>query len=497
MLSACESRLGIQLERPIVLEGELTEPGLGLTTEDLEWCRRNVRSVVHCAASVKFQATKFGEPTKTNVEGTARILELFAASSLQEFHYVSTAYACGRVTNGDTVAETLHPLTTSFRNVYEDSKCRAEHLVMSAPGTFERSIYRPSIIVGHSSNGYSPSFNALYKPMQLIWMLIKEFPFALRHSTEWLNQFGIGAEDSRNVVPVDWVSEALMALIHRTDSAGQIFHLTNPTPVLNREIVCAMVKVLKQHFQKSDYENSANAVFMESLDSLNNQLDVYRSYFSVDPLFDTTNVSRVTSCPGCPKLGVDDLVKMFSFAVQSEFKNEDFRAEKRLDAQPYELLRHFATDAMFRGVGNQTQSSSNASASIGTNRSIGNEDGSSMPRTRLVISGSGGGSWDLRLENGQVVCDRPNDVGGGETLIYISAQVFRDWLRGVTSVDQAIKTGAIVLMGQDLAFEFIQQLLLTLRDQISRLTDGAGVLECNGSDELRVELVTGGVRNDV
>ena len=497
MISACESRLGMQLERPIVLEGELTKTGLGLTSDDLEWCRRNIRSVVHCAASVKFQATKYGEPTKTNVEGTARILELFATSSLREFHYVSTAYACGHVSDGRTVAETLHPLTTSFRNIYEDSKCKAEHLVMSAPGEFERSIYRPSIIVGHSSNGYSPSFNALYKPMQLIWMLIKEFPFALRHSTEWLDQFGIGAEDSRNVVPVDWVSEALIELIHRTDSEGRIFHLTNPTPVLNREIVSAMVKVLKQHFQEAAYENSANAVFLESLDSLNDQLDVYRSYFSVDPVFDTTNVSRVTSCPACPKLGVDDLVKMFSFAVQSEFKNEDFRAEKRSGSQPYELFRRLATDSIARGVGNQANGSSHASTSQEIKSSVATEGTSSFPRVRLVISGSGGGSWELRLEEGRVVCDRPNDVGVGEILIYTSAHVFRDWLRGTTSVDHAIKSGAIVLMGPGLEFDFIRLLLLAFREQISRLTDISGNLECNGSDELRAELVTGGVRNDV
>lgn len=492
MVSACECRLRQSLERPLVLEGELTAPALGLSANDYDWCRRNVRTVLHCAASVKFEATKTGEPIKTNVDGTKRILEVFAESALRDFHYVSSAYVCGKRDDGDVVAERLHPLSTMFRNIYEDSKCQAERLVMSAPGEFERSIYRPSIIVGHLSDGYSPSFNALYKPMQLVWLLVKEFPFALRYSKEWLNQFGIGANDSRNVVPVDWVSAAITNLMHREDSRGRVFHITNPNPVKNRDIVAAIAEVLSRHFQDAGTEVVENTTFLESLDGLNDQLDVYRAYFSVDPVFDTTNVSQSGTCPPCPKIGLEELVRIFSYAVDAEFKNEDFRSGKKASHQALDLFRRIAAETQVCRCADATfheADSLELQADSNTNETT--------PVVRVIISGPGGGCWQISLINGRAFCHRPEETDESLPLLYSSAITFEKWLRGTMEFEEAIRSGAFVLVGTGQQVDSVHRCLLAIRSLVTQLAEANGKAGFNKSEEPRVELVSGSVRHGV
>lgn len=58
-----------------VIDGNLEEPSMGLTSTDREWIKENVNFVFHCAATIKFN-----EPlemaTKINIQGTENLLEL-------------------------------------------------------------------------------------------------------------------------------------------------------------------------------------------------------------------------------------------------------------------------------------------------------------------------------------------------------------------------------------------------------------------------------------
>lgn len=60
-----------------VIDGNLEESSLGLTTTNREWLIENVNFVFHCAATIKFN-----EPlevsSKINIEGTENILKLAA-----------------------------------------------------------------------------------------------------------------------------------------------------------------------------------------------------------------------------------------------------------------------------------------------------------------------------------------------------------------------------------------------------------------------------------
>ena len=101
---------------------------------------------------------------RTNVGGTAALLDLCRRIGLPRFHLVSTAFVCGRC-RGRICEEDLD-LGQEFHNPYEQSKFEAERLVRQADG-IEPTIYRPAVIVGDSRTGQTSTFTGLYRVLEM------------------------------------------------------------------------------------------------------------------------------------------------------------------------------------------------------------------------------------------------------------------------------------------------------------------------------------------
>ena len=134
---------------PKVIEGDLHRPDLGLDHGSRAWISENCVRVVHCAASLTFQA-KAGEPYRSNVDGTRYMLELCRTGGIGDFHLVSTAYVAGL--RDGRVLEAESECGQGFANDYERSKFLSEALVRQAAFLHRWTIYRPSVIVGDSTN---------------------------------------------------------------------------------------------------------------------------------------------------------------------------------------------------------------------------------------------------------------------------------------------------------------------------------------------------------
>ena len=132
IVRSCSDRLKVDLVVPTVLTGDLGQPDLGLTAADRSWLALNCRSVIHSAASLSFQETAAGEPWRTNVAGTETLLQLCGTLGIVDFHYISTAFVCGK--NTGLVTEDALANVPEFHNVYEESKFQAEPLVRRSPG---------------------------------------------------------------------------------------------------------------------------------------------------------------------------------------------------------------------------------------------------------------------------------------------------------------------------------------------------------------------------
>jgi thioester reductase-like protein len=151
-------------ERLTAVAGDIEQRGLGLAEGTGERLRREVGTVLHCAASVSFDLP-LEESRSVNVEGTRRVLD-FARSCtrLERFSYVSTAYVAGEP--GRLFREDELAVGQRFRNPYERSKFEAELALRTEGADLPLQIFRPSIVVGDSTTGRTSSFNVLYGPLK-------------------------------------------------------------------------------------------------------------------------------------------------------------------------------------------------------------------------------------------------------------------------------------------------------------------------------------------
>jgi long-chain acyl-CoA synthetase len=196
------------------VRGDIEVPMLGLDRGSLESLAAGVSDVIHCAASVSF-SLPLERSRKINVEGTRRMLEFGELcqehGGLEHFAYVSTAYVAG--THEGEFTEDDLDVGQNFRNTYERSKFEAEQLVHEHADRLPVQIFRPSIIVGEHSSGWTMSFNVLYSPLKAF----------VRGALP-----AIPADPNApvDVVPVDYVADAIFQLANRpVQRGGETYHL--------------------------------------------------------------------------------------------------------------------------------------------------------------------------------------------------------------------------------------------------------------------------------
>ncbi len=152
-----------------------------------------------------------------NVEGTKNVLEfLDEAPRFERLHYVSTAYVSG--TTRGTFRETDLDVGQGFKNHYEETKFQAEVEVVRS--RVPRTIYRPGIVVGDSQTGETGKFDGPYFVLRVMERLPSPGVFL---------RVGLGF-GTVNIVPVDFVVEALASLSASPTSAGKTYHLCDPEP---------------------------------------------------------------------------------------------------------------------------------------------------------------------------------------------------------------------------------------------------------------------------
>ena len=193
--------------RAVAIAGDITSEQLGLGERHAEIAAR-VGTVIHSAASVSFDLP-IDEARAINVQGTRRVMDLArAVPDLERFTYVSTAYVAGD--RRGTVYEDDHRCGR-FRNSYERSKHEAEALVRDSglPWT----IARPSIVVGERETGWTASFNVLYAPLRALSAGAYPVIPARRRAP-------------LDVVPIDYVADAVVALTMHPEAVAGTFHLT-------------------------------------------------------------------------------------------------------------------------------------------------------------------------------------------------------------------------------------------------------------------------------
>ncbi|UXA06985.1 SDR family oxidoreductase [Mycobacterium sp. SMC-2] len=205
-----------------LVEGDITQPGLGLAADALA----DVSEAWHLAAAYDLAVPR-DVAFRVNVNGTRNVLDaLGRCPSLTRLHYFSTCYVSGRYAGpfGEDDLEVGAP----FNNHYEETKHLAEadvrwHMSAGMPAT----IYRPSIVVGDSRTGETQKYDGPYFVMQ--WLLRQP-----RHAI--LPMVGDPTTTRVNVVPRDFIVDAVAYLSGLPASEGRTYQLADPRPLTVEEM---------------------------------------------------------------------------------------------------------------------------------------------------------------------------------------------------------------------------------------------------------------------
>ena len=274
-----------------LLEGDISEPELGLNSYDLEIARESTL-IFHLAALYDLAVPR--EPALlVNVTGT-RNVNAFAKSArkLLHYHYVSTCYVAGKRLGRILETELKHD--AGFRNFYEETKYLAETEVAGLIAELPITIHRPSVVCGDSVSGETAKFDGVY---YLIKYLMK--------SPQLFSIMNIGNREVKlNLVPVDFVVESLAALARDARALGKTLQLADPNPLSTRELFDVLARAISGHGSRIGLPPAFVQFFLNLPFSppLTGLPHAAVPYFFIDQTYDTTAATDMLKPRGitCP-----------------------------------------------------------------------------------------------------------------------------------------------------------------------------------------------------
>ncbi len=205
--------------RTRLVEGDIILPDLGLGRERRALAAR-VEEVHHLAA-VYDLAVPPDVAEHVNVNGTRHLLDFAGTCDrLGRLHHVSTCFVSGR--HAGIFAESDLEKGQSFNNAYEETKYRAEVAVRERMRAgLPATVYRPAIVAGDSRTGATQKLDG---PYFLIRLMLRQPRVAL------VPTVGDPGAARLNVVPRDFVVDAIAHLSGLPHSVGRTYQLADPDP---------------------------------------------------------------------------------------------------------------------------------------------------------------------------------------------------------------------------------------------------------------------------
>ncbi len=317
----------LQLENLKVVEGDITAPGLGMPAEQYKELSEEIDEVFHCAASIKFTGVSRDDLINCNHKGTENVLQFCLSGKKKHIHHISTAYVAGR--KKGIAYENEIDESYGFNNSYEESKFLAEksvHNFASKQG-LDFTIYRPSIIIGDSKTGYTRNFDGLYIFIKTIISLKNRLDFSVGEGNIKQIRARIpgSAHTTVNLVPIDYVINAIMSIFFDRNRSGKTFHIINPNPPSLSHILEIIMEVLQVTGLKFIGYDKIKREEMSPLERIIwKRLEKYGGYMHNATYFQSKNALSILNdfCVTCPKMTKSLMSTLINFAVQNEWRDE-------------------------------------------------------------------------------------------------------------------------------------------------------------------------------
>ncbi len=222
-----ESPLGARVD---VVVGDITAMDCGLSGAEFRALTENATEVYHLAAINSLSADRRLFEL-VNVHGTANVLALARAMRrLERFVHFSSAYVSGD--RSGVIMEDELDRGQGFRNNYEATKHQAELLARRAMERIPITVIRPAGVVGDSRTGEIDRFDTAYH----LGMLLVASPVAFAVPIPGEGHAPL------NLVPVDYLVDAVHAIVGEPDTIGTTFHVVDPNPLSTRRVYEAIAE---------------------------------------------------------------------------------------------------------------------------------------------------------------------------------------------------------------------------------------------------------------
>jgi thioester reductase-like protein len=196
-----------------IFRGDLTATKFGLTEDDYRRLVRSTESIIHCAASLNRKSEK--SCLNVNLRGTLEVIQLAMHAredhGLRRFSHVSTVAVAGQRANEVVQEDTAIDWNRSDYDPYARTKKFCEHMIRQLLPDVPRTIFRPSIVLGDSRRAETNQFD-----------MVRAFVFLAG-----LPMLPFRAEDKIDIVPVDFVADAIATIHQKPDPAHEIYHLSS------------------------------------------------------------------------------------------------------------------------------------------------------------------------------------------------------------------------------------------------------------------------------
>jgi NAD(P)-dependent dehydrogenase (short-subunit alcohol dehydrogenase family) len=221
---------GVDETRAIAVRGDLALPGLGITSAERKKLEGKVKHFFHLAAVYDLKADEESQRI-ANIEGTKNTVLFANEIGAGCFHQVSSIAAAGLYEG--VFREDMFEEAEGLDHPYFSTKHESEKLVRQDCQVPWR-VYRPGIVVGDSRTGEMDKIDGPYYFFKLIQRMRQLLP-------PWMPT--IGLEGGRiNIVPVDFVVDAMDHIAHKKGLDGKCFHLVDPAPRRVGEVLNTFAK---------------------------------------------------------------------------------------------------------------------------------------------------------------------------------------------------------------------------------------------------------------
>ena len=284
---------GADAEKLRIVEGDITEPNLGLSAVELERARRETTTVFHLAAIYDL-AVAADVATRVNVAGTRNVSDLAKSiKHLKRYHYVSTCYVAGK--RKGLIMEAELPHDAGFRNHYEETKYLAETGVAALKSELPLTIHRPAVVCGDSRTGETAKYDGIY--------------YLIHYLRRWpggLTLLNIGnREVCLNLVPIDFVIEAMVALAKDDRAIGATVQLADPAPLTTHQLFDEISKAIggRDSFATVPAGIVYPTLMLPLAPSITGLPHSAVPYFFLEQIYDTTRAREILDPRGihCPK----------------------------------------------------------------------------------------------------------------------------------------------------------------------------------------------------